>query len=142
RMLSRRPVLLTNLTALIAGYAMFGAFVLLPNFVETPRGLAHGVASLVHYGFDASSTRTGLYLLPGALAGFASGPLAGAMGRRWGSKWPLSLGVLFAGVGIASLGLWHEHPWKIGVWVRVLGGVITVSFCMFAVLVLGGRRAQ
>jgi hypothetical protein len=37
RMLARRPVLLTNLTALIAGFAMFGTFVLIPNFVETPR---------------------------------------------------------------------------------------------------------
>src|ERR671933_2334670 len=31
RMLARRPVLLTNLTALIAGFAMFGTFVLIPN---------------------------------------------------------------------------------------------------------------
>jgi len=142
RMLSRRPVLLTNLTALIAGYAMFGAFVLLPNFVETPRGLAHGVASLVHYGFGASSTHTGLYLLPGALAGFASGPLAGAMGRRWGSKWPLSVGMVFAGVGIALLALWHDHPWQIVVGMLVLGGGIPFTFAAMAKIIVDSVRPQ
>src|SRR5712692_7891752 len=142
RMLSRRPVLLTNLTALIAGYAMFGAFVLLPNFVETPRGLAHGVASLVHYGFGASSTHTGLYLLPGALAGFASGPLAGAMGRRWGSKWPLSVGMVFAGVGIALLALWHNHPWQIVVGMLALGGGIPFTFAAMAKIIVDSVRPQ
>ena len=39
RMLAVRPVLFTNLTALVAGFAMFGTFVLVPNFVQTPHGL-------------------------------------------------------------------------------------------------------
>src|SRR5207244_12741330 len=77
RMLSKRPVLLTNLTALITGFALFGSFILIPNFVEAPRGLSHSVARMVDYGFGATSTQAGLYLLPGALAGFLSGPLAG-----------------------------------------------------------------
>src|SRR6266581_2987572 len=50
RMLAHRPVLFTNLTAIIAGFAMFGSFVLVPNFVETPHGLTASVQSLVHYG--------------------------------------------------------------------------------------------
>ena len=37
-----RPVLLTNITALIAGFAMFGAFSLLPRFIEAPTGLPAG----------------------------------------------------------------------------------------------------
>ena len=64
RMLSYRPVLLTNLTALIVGFAMFGSFVLIPNFVEAPRELSDSVAAMVHYGFGATSTQAGLYLLP------------------------------------------------------------------------------
>jgi len=67
RMLARRPVLLTNLTALIAGFAMFGTFVLIPNFVETPRGIPARFAGLVDYGFHASATKAGLYLLPSSV---------------------------------------------------------------------------
>ena len=45
RMLARREILFTNITALIAGFAMFGTFVLVPNFVETPHGLSGGGAA-------------------------------------------------------------------------------------------------
>ena len=38
RMLARRPVLFTNLTGLVTGFAMFGTFVLVPKFVEMPSG--------------------------------------------------------------------------------------------------------
>src|SRR5262249_5819515 len=60
----KRPVLLTNICALITGFALFGTFVLLPNFVETPRGLPDATAKLVDYGFGVTATKAGLYLLP------------------------------------------------------------------------------
>ncbi len=34
----------------------------------------------MHYGFGASALKTGLYLLPGSLVGFVSGPMAGRIG--------------------------------------------------------------
>src|SRR6185436_10562075 len=55
RMLSHRPVLLTNIATLISGFALFSCFVLLPTFVES--NSSNG------YGFSASATVAGLYLL-------------------------------------------------------------------------------
>src|SRR5205814_829182 len=89
----QRPVLLTNICALITGFALFGTFVLLPNFVETPRGLPDATASLVDYGFGASATKAGLYLLPSSLLMLIAGPAAGLIGRRIGFKWPLAAGM-------------------------------------------------
>src|SRR5690242_17957415 len=65
RMMAGRQVLFTNLTALVAGFAMFGTFVLVPNFVQTPQGLPAGVQRLVDYGFHAGATKAGPFLLPG-----------------------------------------------------------------------------
>ncbi len=140
RMLVRRTVLLTNVTALIAGFAMFGSFVLIPNFVETPRGLPDSLARLVDYGFGASSTRAGLYLLPGALMGFFSGPMAGVLGRRYGSKWPLALGMLLGALGVASLALWHEEPWHIVAGMVLLGGGLPFTFAAMAKLIVDAVR--
>lgn len=140
RMLAKRAVLFTNLTAIIAGFAMFGAFVLIPNFVETPRGLPASLARLVDYGFDASSTMAGLYLLPAALAGFLSGPLAGVLGRRYGSKWPLSLGMVLTAVGIAILAFRHEQPWQILLGMLFLGGGVPFSFAAMAKLIIDAVR--
>ena len=136
RMLAERTVLLTNLNALVIGFALFAAFVLVPNFVETPRGLAHSVASAVHYGFDASSTRTGIYLLPSSVAGLFSGTLAGMLGNRYGSKWPLALGSLLGACGITILALWHDRPWEIVVGMLVLGSGFPFALAAQAKLIV------
>jgi EmrB/QacA subfamily drug resistance transporter len=140
RMLAGRTVLLTNLTALIAGFAMFSSFVLVPNLVETPRGLPEDVARLVDYGFGATTTEAGLYLLPGAIAGFVSGPLAGLLGRRYGAKWPLALGMGIAAVGITALALWHETPAQIVLGMTVLGAGLPFTFAAMAMLIVAAVR--
>jgi EmrB/QacA subfamily drug resistance transporter len=140
RMLARRPVLFSNLTGLIAGFAMFGTFVLIPNFVEMPRGLPAEIAGLVDYGFGASTSTTGLYLLPGAATGFISGPLAGVLGRRYGSKWPMALGMALASIGLAMLALWHDEPWHIVVGMIVLGAGVPFTFAAMAKIIVDSVR--
>ena len=55
RMLARRPVLFTNLTAMISGFALYLTWVLLPGFYELPRGLPADLAPL---GATASAPRS------------------------------------------------------------------------------------
>ena len=140
RMLARRPVLLTNLTAVIGGFAMFGSFVLVPNFIQTPRGLPHALAALVPYGFGATATMTGLFLLPSSVTGFAGGPLANVLGRRYGSKIPLSLGMLLVALGVGSLARWHDHPWQIVVGMLVMGSGLPMTFAAMAKLIVDAVR--
>jgi EmrB/QacA subfamily drug resistance transporter len=110
---TRRSVLLTNITAFVAGFAMFLTFVLVPAFVEAPRGLPSDVARLVHYGFGASPTRAGLYLLPGSLAMFVAAPVAGMIGRRLGFRIPLAAGMVIVALGSALLAVAHSRPWQL-----------------------------
>ena len=140
RMLAKRPVLFANLTGLIAGFGMFGAFILVPNFVESPRGLPASLAHLVHYGFGASATKAGLYLLPGALIGFASGPAAGFLARRYGSKLPLVLGLVLAAGGLGMLAEFHAHPWQIVVSTALLVGGLPFTFAAMANIVVASVR--
>jgi MFS family permease len=140
RMLARREVLFTNLTALISGFAMFGAFVLIPNFVETPHDLPRRLARLVDYGFDASATVAGLYLLPSSVTLLFAGPLAGVLGRRWGTKWPLFLGLLLVAFSTACFALWHDEPWQMLGAMPVLGLGVGFAFASMAVLIAESVR--
>jgi len=115
RMFVQRTVLFTNITAVFTGFAMFGAFVLLPSLMQRHPGGA------VHYGFGLSPTLTGLYLLPGGLLGFIAGPVAGRLGTRYGSRLPLIVGMILASLGIALLALYHDHPWQISIWMVAIG---------------------
>jgi EmrB/QacA subfamily drug resistance transporter len=127
RVFAERPVLLTNVTALIAGFAMFGAFSLLPRFIE---------ADQPTYGFGASATKTGLYLVPSSLAMLVAGPAAGLLGRRYGSKWPLCAGMLLVAVGSALLAAWHDEPWQIVVAMIALGAGVAFGFASMAALIM------
>jgi EmrB/QacA subfamily drug resistance transporter len=132
RMMSQRPVLLTNTTALIAGFAMFGSFVLVPQFVSSPESSG--------YGFGASPTVAGLYLLPSSVVMLFAGPAAGILGRRYGSKWPLSLGmglVAAASFGLATL---HDEPIDVILAMTLLGAGVAASFAAMAALITESVR--
>ena len=136
RVLAERPVLLTNATALISGFAMFGSFVLVPRFVETPAGLPPGVAAQVDYGFGASATTTGLYLLPGSLLMLFAGPIAGILGRKIGSKWPLAIGMAMVALSAALLAVRHDEPWQVVVAMAGLSVGVGFSFAAMAALIV------
>jgi MFS family permease len=140
RMLARREILFTNITAMIAGFAMFGTFVLIPNFVEMPHGLSASVQHAVDYGFDASTTKAGLYLLPSSFALLFAGPLAGLIGRRVGFKWPLAAGMLLVSISAGSLTQWHDQPWQILVAMPVLGVGVGFAFAAMATLITEAVR--
>lgn len=134
RVLAERPVLLTNITALISGFAMFGSFVLVPRFVEAPGGVPAEVAARVDYGFGASATTTGLYLLPGSLLMLFAGPAAGLLGRRIGSKWPLAIGMALIAISAATLAALHAAPWHV---VAAMAGMsLGVGFAFAAMAAL------
>jgi EmrB/QacA subfamily drug resistance transporter len=142
RMLRHRPVFVANLTGLIAGFAMFGSFVLVPQLVQLPRGLPNELAALVDYGFGASATRTGLYLLPGAAAGFLTGPFAGVLARRFGSRVPLSLGLVLAATGLGLLAEWHDEPGQVILAMAVLGAGLPFTFAAMAKIIVDSVRPE
>jgi EmrB/QacA subfamily drug resistance transporter len=98
-LMRERPVWTTNVAACAIGFAMFGSFVLVPQFVQTP--------SSAGYGFGASVTESGLFLLPSALLMLFAGPLSGSLGARYGSRVPLALGALSSGLAYAWLAALH-----------------------------------
>jgi EmrB/QacA subfamily drug resistance transporter len=140
RMMTRRPVLFANLTGLIAGFALFGSFILVPSLLQLPRGLPADLAQLADYGFNASATQTGLYLLPAAVTGFVTGPLSGVLASRWGAKWPLAIGMGLGATGLAILAMWHEEPWQIVLGMLVLGGGLPMTFASMANIIVNSVR--
>jgi EmrB/QacA subfamily drug resistance transporter len=99
-LMRERPVWTTNVAGFAIGFAMFGSFVLIPQFVQTP--------SSAGYGFGATVTESGLFLLPSALLMLFAGPFSGRLGARYGSRVPLALGALSSGLSYAWLAVFHD----------------------------------
>jgi MFS family permease len=131
-MLMGRTVLLTNCVTLVGAIGASGTWVLIPTFVQTSPSAG--------YGFGASATRTGLYLMPGALAGLVTGPLGAYIGRRHSSTWSLFAGVAVSGSGLGLVALWHNRPWQVIVSMIVLQAGVPVFYAAVAKLVVDAVR--
>jgi MFS family permease len=105
-----------------------------------PHGLPHSVQRLVHFGFDASATKAGLYLLPSSVTLLFAGPVAGLIGRRVSSKWPLAAGLVLVAAAAGSLSLWNDEPWQILVAMPVLGVGVGFAFAAMATLITEAVR--
>ena len=127
-LLRLRGVWTTNLTAFLIGYGMFGSFILIPQFVQTPEAAG--------YGFGVGVTGAGLFLLPSALVMLVAGPLAGTLAGRVGSKVPLLIGTASAAASFALLAARHSEPWEVVAAVVLLGFGIGMSFASMANLIV------
>jgi EmrB/QacA subfamily drug resistance transporter len=128
RLLRRRPVLMTNVTALLVGFAMFASFLLVPQFVETP--------ARAGYGFSASVTTAGFFMLPSSLVMLFAGPLAALLAGRISSRAPLVVGTVAAVASFSLLAAAHEERWQILVAVALLGAGLGFAFASMANLVV------
>jgi MFS family permease len=107
---------------------MFGSFVLIPQFVQTP--------SSAGYGFGATVTESGLFLLPSALLMLFAGPFSGRLGARYGSRVPLAIGALSSGLSYAWLAAFHGAPIDIYVASVLLGLGVGMALAAMANLVV------
>jgi EmrB/QacA subfamily drug resistance transporter len=128
RMMRIRGVWTTNAVALLIGFGMYASFVLLPEFVETP--------SRIGYGFGASVSGAGLFLVPSTIAMLVAGSQTGRLERRFGSKPPLLAGAAITGVSYVVLAFARGEPWEIYVAALLLGTGIGLAFASMVNLII------
>lgn len=128
RMMRRRGVWTTNLTALLVGFGMFGSFILTPQFVQTPE--------IAGYGFGMTVTQAGLVMLPSTVIMLIAGPVSGWLGTRVGSRVPVLLGTVTAAAAFLWLAAFHAEVWQLVFGVSLLGVGIGLSFAAMANLIV------
>jgi EmrB/QacA subfamily drug resistance transporter len=128
RMMRMRPVWTTNLAALVIGFGMFASFVLVPQFVELPTATG--------FGFGASITEAGIFMLPATLGMLVAGPLSGRLSSTVGSRVPLLLGSLVSCFAFVILAFAHSQPWQIYLAMAVMGVGIGFAFASMANLIV------
>ncbi len=128
RMMRLRGVWTVNLAAFLIGAGMYSSFILIPQFVETPD--ASG------FGFDASVTQAGLFMLPSTAMMLLISPLAGRLSQRLGARVPLILGTAVTSVAFGLLAFAHEQPIEIYVASALMGAGIGLAFASLANLIV------
>jgi MFS family permease len=94
------------------------------------------------YGFGASVTTAGLFLLPATIAITVVGQMAGVLERRIGSRGSLIWGTVFSLVCYVMLVVDRSHEWEIYVAAGLLGIGIGLSFSAMANLIVQNVRQE
>ncbi|MEU9128862.1 MFS transporter [Kitasatospora sp. NPDC048540] len=136
RMMRVPAVWTANLVALLIGVGMYTTMTFLPQLVQTPERLAG-------YGFSASVTQSGIYMLPLTGGMFVLGVLAGPLAARFGSKRVLIAGSLVTVAPFAVLATAHDRAWQIYTASALLGVGLGLAFsAMSAIVVEAVQPAQ
>lgn len=128
RMLQQRGVWTTNLTGLLLGFGMFGSFILIPQLAQLPESTG--------YGFGASVTQSGLFMLPTTVMMLLVSPVAGRLTERVGPKVPLVIGTALASLSFLLLAVAHGEKLDLYLAAALLGAGIGMSFASMANLIV------
>jgi EmrB/QacA subfamily drug resistance transporter len=128
RVLRRRPVLMTNITAVLVGFAMFASFLLVPQLAQTP--------SRYGFGFSATVTGAGLLMLPSTLVMLVAGPWAGKLAAT-SPRRPLVLGAFLLSLAFVVYAAAHGTKLEICIGGALTGLGIGFAFASMANLVVG-----
>jgi EmrB/QacA subfamily drug resistance transporter len=132
RMMRLKGVWTTNLVAVLLGVGMYSSFILVPQLVQLPESTG--------FGFGATVTGAGLFLLPATLMMLLVGSLAGRLEVRFGSKPPLIAGAMSAAASFLLLAAAHGQRIDIYASMTLLGIGIGLAFAALANLIVDNVR--
>jgi MFS family permease len=127
RMMRIRGVWTTDVVALLVGVGMYAAFILLPQYVQEPTSTG--------YGFGATVTQAGIYLLPMPVMLLVVGSLAGRVDHRIGARAALIASTVLSALGWAILIAAHDSPWEIYVSAGLIGAGNGLAFGAMPILI-------
>jgi EmrB/QacA subfamily drug resistance transporter len=128
RMMAIRGVWTVNLAAFLVGAGMYSSFVLIPSFVEAPASAG--------YGFAASVTGAGLFMLPSTLLMLVAGPIGGRLSNKVGPRVLLVAGCAFLLASFGLLAVAHSAPIEIYIATALMGLGVGLAFAALANLIV------
>lgn len=105
RATARRPVLLTNIAAVLIGFGMMAQSIVVPQLLELPDSLDHGLGQ--------SMLAAGLWMAPGGLMMLAFSPVSSRLLTALGGRRTLAIGALVLAVGYVFALFLMSSPWEL-----------------------------
>jgi MFS family permease len=124
---ARRPIVLTNLSSMLFGFALFASFIGTAAYVEAPKSSG--------YGFDSSIVVGGLCLLPSGLLMLLLAPVAARLIHSWGAQRTLAFGALIVAAGWALRIFATASIWEIVIGSTVIGAGTGIGYAAMPTLI-------
>lgn len=123
-----------TLASLFLGFGLFGAFVLIPNLVQTP--------TTTGYGFGATVLGAALFLMPTTILMLGISLASGRLIRRFSASAVVACGSLFTAVALVFVALFHNNPISVYIGTTILGIGIGLAFAALGIMAVEHVRPE
>ncbi|GAA1725202.1 MFS transporter [Aeromicrobium alkaliterrae] len=134
RTTSRKPVLFTNLAALLIGFGMMAQAIVVPQLLQLPEATG--------YGLGQSILAAGLWMAPGGFMMLVFAPVSSRLITTVGARITLSIGAVVISAGyVLALGL-MDAPWQLMVASIVASAGVGIGYAAMPTLILDNVPAR
>ena len=134
RTTARRPILLTNIAALLVGFGMMAQSIVVPQLLQLPESTG--------YGLGQSMLEAGLWMAPGGLMMLAFTPISSRMLTRLGGRTTLALGAGVIAVGYLVAAFFAHAPWQLLVSTCIASAGVGIGYAAMPTLILENSPAS
>ncbi len=127
RVLGRRSIWTVNVATLLLGVGMYAAFILLPQYAQEPRSTG--------FGFGASITQAGLYILPMPLMLLVTGTRTAWLTKRFGGRRTLLGALVLCSASWLVVAAAHSFPWEIALSAGLCGAGNGIALAVLPILI-------
>ncbi|GAB3581193.1 MFS transporter [Calidifontibacter terrae] len=128
RTTARRPVLFTNLAAVLVGFGMMSQIIVVPQLLEMPE--------MTGYGLGQSILAAGLWMAPGGLMMMAFAPVSSALITRSGARITLAVGAIVIAFGYVFALALMSAPWQLMLATCVTSAGVGIGYAAMPTLIL------
>lgn len=128
RVTARRQVLLTNISSLALGFAMYAQALIVPQLLQLP--------SSTGYGLGQSMLAMGLWMMPGGFVMMGVSVLGGKLSAARGPKFTLVCGSIVIAAGYASSMLLMGSTWGLMLVVSFISAGVGLAYGAMPALIM------
>ncbi|GAA4722647.1 MFS transporter [Isoptericola chiayiensis] len=125
---TRRPVLLTNIAAVLIGFGMMAQSIVVPQLLQMPEATGYGLGQTI--------LQAGLWMAPGGLMMMLFTPVSSRMLTRLGGRITLAVGASVLALGYVVATFLMDAPWQLMVASCVATAGVGIGYAAMPTLIL------
>jgi MFS family permease len=134
RTTARRPILLTNIAALMAGFGMMAQSIVVPQLLQAPEATG--------YGLGQNMLQAGLWMAPAGLMMLAFTPISSRMLTALGGRVTLATGMTVLAAGYAVAFFLTAAPWQLMLASCISSAGVGIAYAAMPTLIMENSPAS
>lgn len=134
RISARRPVLFTNLAAVLIGFGMMAQSIVMPQLLQLPEATGFGLGQTI--------LQAGLWMAPAGFMMMLFAPVSSGLLTKIGARLTLSIGAVVVSLGYVASLLLMGSPWQLMIGALIGAAGVGIGYAAMPTLILDNVPAD